>query len=79
MLAGLVVLGGMFAAGHMRAQRGMWGPHAGMHCPFMRERPEGPRGEDRTTRRQDAAKRGEDARGEDAAQHSGHGDAGTNP
>jgi hypothetical protein len=37
-LAALVVLGGMFAAGHMRAHAGMWGPHAGMHCPWMEER-----------------------------------------
>jgi hypothetical protein len=28
-LAGLVVLGGMFAAGHLR------GMHQGMHCPWM--------------------------------------------
>ena len=34
-LAGLVVLGGMFAAGHMRAHGEMWGAHAGMHCPWM--------------------------------------------
>ena len=44
-LAALVVLGGMFAAGHMRAHRGMWGPHAGPHCPWMGERPEGPQPE----------------------------------
>jgi hypothetical protein len=40
-LAALVVLGGMFAAGHMRAHGGMWGPRPGMHCPWMGERPEG--------------------------------------
>lgn len=34
-LAGLVALGGMFAAGHMRAHHGMWGPHAGMQCPWV--------------------------------------------
>lgn len=35
-LAALVVLGGMFAAGHMhRAHAAMWGPHGGMHCPWM--------------------------------------------
>src|SRR5215472_3186326 len=35
-LAGLVVLGGMFAAGHMhRMHEGMWG---GPHCPFMEGR-----------------------------------------
>ena len=35
-LAGLVVLGGMFAAGHMhRMHEGMWG---GPHCPFMERR-----------------------------------------
>ena len=45
-LAALVVLGGMFAAGHMRAH-GAWGPHSGMHCPWMDERPEGPRAESR--------------------------------
>ena len=39
-LAGLVVLGGMFAAGHMhRMHEGMWG---GPHCPYMEhERMEG--------------------------------------
>ena len=41
-LAALVVLGGMFAAGHMRAMHhGMWGGE-GMHCPWM-ERREGDR------------------------------------
>ena len=35
-LAGLVVLGGMFAAGHMHRMHGaMWNGHEGMHCPFM--------------------------------------------
>jgi hypothetical protein len=35
-LAGLVVLGGMFAAGHMhRMHEGMWG---GPHCPCMEGR-----------------------------------------
>jgi len=35
-LAGLVVLGGMFAAGHMhRAHAGMWDGRGGPHCPFM--------------------------------------------
>lgn len=32
-LAGLVVIGGGFAAGHMRAYGGMWGPHGGMDGP----------------------------------------------
>ena len=45
-LAALVALGGMFAAGHLRAH-GAWGPHSGMHCPWMGERPEGPRSESR--------------------------------
>ena len=35
-LAGLVVLGGMFAAGHMhRMHGGMWAGRGGPHCPFM--------------------------------------------
>jgi hypothetical protein len=35
-LAGVVVLGGMFAAGHMHRMHGaMWDGHEGMHCPFM--------------------------------------------
>ena len=35
-LAGLVVLGGMFAAGHMhRLHEGMWAGRGGPHCPFM--------------------------------------------
>ncbi len=39
-LAGLVVLGGMFAAGHMhRVHAGMWDAHDGMH-PFMDRRDE---------------------------------------
>jgi hypothetical protein len=38
-LAGLVVLGGMFAAGHMhRAHAAMWGPHAGAYCPWAEGR-----------------------------------------
>ena len=40
-LAGLVVLGGMFAAGHMhRMHEGMWGGPGGPHCycPFMERR-----------------------------------------
>jgi hypothetical protein len=44
-LAALVVLGGMFAAGHVRAHAGMWGPHPGMwgthegmQCPWMEGR-----------------------------------------
>jgi hypothetical protein len=38
-LAGLVVLGGMFAAGHLHhVHAGMWGPHGEMHCPFMDRR-----------------------------------------
>jgi hypothetical protein len=37
-LAALVVLGGMFAAGHMRSHTGMWGPHAGTQCPWMEGR-----------------------------------------
>jgi len=42
-LAGLVVLGGMFAAGHLRAAHaGMWDHPGGMHCPWM-ERREGER------------------------------------
>ena len=37
-LAGLVVLGGMFAAGHMhRMHADMWAGH-GPHCPFMEGR-----------------------------------------
>jgi hypothetical protein len=46
-LAALVALGGMFAAGHMRAHGGMWGRHSGIHCPWMGERSEGPRTEGR--------------------------------
>jgi hypothetical protein len=42
-LAGLVVLGGMFAAGHLRAMHeGMWDRPGGMHCPWM-ERGDGDR------------------------------------
>jgi len=42
-LAGLVVLGGMFAAGHLRAMhQGMWDRPGGMHCPWM-ERGDGDR------------------------------------
>jgi hypothetical protein len=38
-LAGLVALGGMFAAGHMhRMHEGMWGGPGGPHCPFMERR-----------------------------------------
>lgn len=38
-LAGLVVLGGMFAQGHMhRMHEGMWGGPGGPHCPFMERR-----------------------------------------
>src|SRR5215472_2620584 len=38
-LAGLVVLGGVFAAGHMhRMHEGMWGGPGGPHCPFMERR-----------------------------------------
>jgi hypothetical protein len=38
-LAGLVVLGGMFAAGHLRAMHeGMWDRPGGMHCPWMERR-----------------------------------------
>ena len=47
-LAALVVLGGIFAAGHMHAHAGMWGHHSGMHCPWMEER--GPEGWDRRDR-----------------------------
>src|ERR1700756_5015554 len=44
-LAGLVVLGGVFAAGHMhRMHDGMWG---GPHCPFMERRDDGRMGEGR--------------------------------
>jgi hypothetical protein len=35
-LAGLVVLGGMFAAGHLHHMHAtMWDGHDGMRCPFM--------------------------------------------
>ena len=51
-LAALVVLGGVFAAGHMRAQGGMWGPHPGMHCPWMGQQPEGPRPDMREMQRE---------------------------
>ncbi|HUL46992.1 MAG TPA: hypothetical protein VLV25_07815 [Steroidobacteraceae bacterium] len=38
-LAALVVLGGMFAAGHMyRMHAGMWDGRGGPHCPFMERR-----------------------------------------
>jgi len=38
-LAGLVALGGMFAAGHMHRVHGeMWGGPGGPHCPFMQGR-----------------------------------------
>lgn len=38
-LAGLVALGGMFAAGHMhRMHAGMWDGHGGPYCPFMERR-----------------------------------------
>ena len=38
-LAGLVVLGGVFAAGHLRAMhQGMWDRPGGMHCPWMERR-----------------------------------------
>ena len=38
-LAGLVVLGGMFAAGHMhRMHAEMWGAHDGRYCPWMEGR-----------------------------------------
>src|SRR5215472_7898033 len=38
-LAGLVVFGGMFVAGHMhRMHAAMWDGHEGMHCPFMQWR-----------------------------------------
>lgn len=40
-LAAAVVLGGMFAAGHLHhVHAGMWGAHDGMHCPFMDRRDE---------------------------------------
>ncbi|HWZ62970.1 MAG TPA: hypothetical protein VNX02_08110 [Steroidobacteraceae bacterium] len=40
-LAGLVVLGAMFAAGHMRREHpGMWGMHDEMHRRWMEERRE---------------------------------------
>jgi hypothetical protein len=40
-LAALVVLGGMFAAGHMhRLHGGMWEGRDGPHCPFMEGRDE---------------------------------------
>jgi len=43
-LAGLVVLGGMFAAGHMRRMHHpMWGPPPGAMRPWMDERREGER------------------------------------
>jgi hypothetical protein len=41
-LAALVALGGMFAAGHMHSHGGMWGPHGDRYCPWTHERPEGP-------------------------------------
>ena len=45
-LAGLVVLGAMFAAGHMhREHPGMWGMHDEMHRRWMEERREVPRPE----------------------------------
>jgi hypothetical protein len=38
-LAALVVLGGMFAAGHMhRMHAGMWDGRGGPYCPFMDRR-----------------------------------------
>ena len=38
-LAALVVLGGMFAAGHLRAaHRGMWDRAGGTRCPWMERR-----------------------------------------
>lgn len=38
-LAGLVVLGGMFAAGRVhRLHEGMWDGRGGPHCPFMERR-----------------------------------------
>jgi hypothetical protein len=38
-LAGLVALGGMFAAGHMHRMHGqMWGTHDGRYCPWMEDR-----------------------------------------
>jgi len=38
-LAALVVLGGMFAAGHMhRMHAGMWDGRGGPDCPFMERR-----------------------------------------
>ena len=38
-LAGVVALGGMFAAGHMhRMHEAMWDGREGMHCPFMERR-----------------------------------------
>jgi hypothetical protein len=41
-LAAVVVLGGMFAAGHMhRMHAGMWDAHGGPHCPFMEGREDG--------------------------------------
>jgi len=50
-LAGLVALGGMFAAGHLHgAHPGMWGPNAGMHCPWM-ERRDSDRWDERRDRR----------------------------
>ena len=50
-LAGLVALGGLFAAGHMHgAHPGMWGPHAGMYCPW-KDRRDGDRWDERRDRR----------------------------
>ena len=37
-LAGLVVLGGMFAAGHMHRMHEMALAHGGMYCPWMEGR-----------------------------------------
>jgi hypothetical protein len=50
-LAGLVALGGLFAAGHMHgAHPGMWGSHEGVHCPWM-DRRDGDRLDERRERR----------------------------
>ena len=54
-LAGLVVLGGMFAAGHMRrVHAGMWDRDGGMHCPWT-ERHDGDRPWERRERVEPAA------------------------
>ena len=60
-LAGLVVLGGMFAAGHLhRVHAGMWDRDGGMHCPWM-ERRDGDRAWERHERSESGAAPGSPA------------------